>query len=522
MPYQDNEPIPDNYTREWMSDISQRVNEDGNLMWEKQGKRDIKAGKEPTPILNFPAGGYWKYSAINKDGPLTSATPGVAIDFRSKDAPIFYKVPEIFTHFTKQKDYEGKAKGFPGVKNEVVHSRAHLEKLEAIETKRKFDEFLASQFSDEEEQESFEQEVQDDWTRGARFEGDRGFIATQTREGGALPGSLMDTAPAGYYWKQDDMGNDIWEDGRRVPAPLYEGKGLTRSGKVATHLQTYGRSGMYGGEEQIKQQLQETYIQNNSYIGELARKYTPDITGANTIPPQTPLGEEDETRGDGTKLTRDYTADIIGSVNPEDYTIGDPLVRWSQSSEAKAIEVEREREFNKLMEAEYQAEVEEHKGTPLEGRTIPWTALGIRYGGNAHAMNIDWIRAKGIKRDLYDLYEAQHLAAIRPALNQPGAEDVGGLVVQMNGVVLDDRGRPTGDVVAAPQDDLDSDIDSDEEDLMAQYDNPQDDDEMNVEQAEQFEDEELQDDANTYGRRITSGTGRQTKWDAGAKKFVEK
>ena len=513
MPYQDNEPIPDNYSREWISDTSHRVNEEGNLMWEKQGKREIKAGTAPTPILNFPAGGYWKYSAIDRNGPLTSATPGVAIDFRSKDAPVFYKVPEVFTHYTKQKDYEGKAKGFPGVKNEVVHSREHLKKLEANEAKRKFDEFYASQFSDEEEQVSFEQEVKDDWTREARFEGDTGFIATRTQEGGALPGSLMDTAPTGYYWKRDEEGNDIWRDGKRVPAPLYEGKGLTRSGKVAQHLQTYGRNEMYGGEEQIKQQLQETYIQNNSYIGHLAQKYTPDITGANTIPPQTPLGEEDETRKDGTKLTRDYTNETINSVNPDDYTIGDPMLRWAESSEAKALEQERNVEFNALMKREYEAEVEQHRGTFMEGKTIPWTALGIKYG----ATNDDWTRATGAKDELYALYDAQRQTSIRPALDEPGTQDIGGLIVQMNGVVVDDRGNSTGEVDAAPQDDTDSD-----DDLMDMFDAPDSDDEMNIESAQSEDDEELQQDANVYGRRITSGTGRQTRWDAGANKFVPK
>ena len=44
MPLQDSEPIPDNYTREWVSNETQRVDENGNLMWEKQLKRDIKAG----------------------------------------------------------------------------------------------------------------------------------------------------------------------------------------------------------------------------------------------------------------------------------------------------------------------------------------------------------------------------------------------------------------------------------------------------------------------------------------------
>ena len=87
----------------------------------------------------------------------------------------------------------------------------------------------------------------------------------------------------------------------------------------------------------------------------------------------------------------------------------------------------------------------------------------------------------------------------------------------MNGVVVDDRGNSTGEVVAAPQDDTDSD-----DDLMDMFDAPDSDDEMNIESAQSEDDEELQQDANVYGRRITSGTGRQTRWDAGANKFVPK
>ncbi len=506
MPYQDNEPIPDNYSREWIPNETQRVDESGNKMFEE--RKTKKAMKlPPVPILNFPAGGYWKYTIINPDGPQASPT-GNPMD----NAPVFHKAPEVFTHFTKQQDYMGKAKGFKGVKQEVIHSREHLKKLVKEEIQAKFEAYMLEQFSDEEEMEAFEREVDDDWNREARFEGGAGFIATKTREGGALPGALIDTAPAGYYWAKDDDGNDIWKDGRRVPAPLYEGKGLTRAGKVATHLQTYGRGGMYGGEDQIKRQLEEKYIQNDTYIGQLAKKYTPDITGANTIPPQTPLGEEDKTRADGTKLTRDYTAEIIGSVNPEDYTIGDPLVRWSQSSEAKALEVEREKEFNKLLEKEYQEEVELHRGTPLEGRTLPWSALGIKYGGNAHAMNIDWIRAKGMKKELYELYEAEYRAKIKPALDEPGTQDIGGLITQMNGVVLDDRGRPTGEVVPAPADEL-TDSDDDVDDWLAGGGEAP---EVVVNRIDQEDDTEFQDDADTYGRRITTGQGRQLRWNAGA------
>ena len=67
---QDKSPLPENYSREWIVNTSQRQDENGNLMWEKQSAKDRKAGIAPTPTLNFPAGGYWKYTAINPDGPL--------------------------------------------------------------------------------------------------------------------------------------------------------------------------------------------------------------------------------------------------------------------------------------------------------------------------------------------------------------------------------------------------------------------------------------------------------------------
>lgn len=500
MPYQDNEPIPDNYRREWIPNETQRVDESGNKMWEE--RKTKKAQKlPPVPILNFPAGGYWKYTIINPDGPQASAS-GDPQD----NAPVFHKAPEVFTHFTKQQDYMGKAKGFKGVKQEVIHSRDYLKKIEKEAIKRKFEDFINEQFDGPDERQAFEREVEDDWTREARFEGGAGFIATKTREGGALPGSLMDTAPAGYYWKQDEEGNDIWVNGKRVPAPLYEGKGLTRAGKVATHLQTYGRDGRYGGEDKIKRQLEETYIQNDSYIGQLAKKYTPEITGALSIPAQTPLGEEDKERPDKTKLTRDWTMENIQSVNPQDYIIPDPLALWHKSSEGQANEWERKKEFAKLMSSNFEAEIEQHKGTFMEGKTKPWGFFGIRYGATA----TDWEKMEREKKELYAKYEAEYRASTKPALDEPGVEEVEGLITQMNGVVLDDRGRPTGDVVDAPE--L---TDSDEEDIDAWFEDEDSDAEVVVERIDDEDDTEFQDDADTYGRRITTGQGRQLRWDAG-------
>ena len=515
MPLQDSEPIPDNYTREWVSNETQRVDENGNLMWEKQLKRDIKAGKPAVPILNFPAGGYWRYTAIDKEGNLN---PYPDVEDAPRGAIVYYKVPDVFTHFTKQKDYTGKAdKDMKGVKKDIQFSKEHLKKLQKAEIEAKFKAFQLEQFDgDQKAMDDFQEEVRRDWSREARFEGDKGFIATKTADGGYLPGNLLDSAPAGYYWKRDAEGNDIWKDGRRVPAPLYEGKGLTRAGKVAGHLETHGRGGMYGGSEKIQQQLQEAYPQNDSYIAYLSQKYAPDTAGGNysAVPPQTPAGEEDVVREDKTKATRDWTWHNIISVNPEEYTMGDPYKYWLASSEGRAELEERKkwenemrRDFSKWMYKQFSEEQEQHKGTFMEGKTIPWGALGISYDKQSPE---DWRRAKGAKKELYELYEAQYRASTKPALDEPGVEEVEGLAVQMNGVVLDDRARPTGEVVDAPQDDMDSDDDIDD-----WFDDEDSDAEVVVERIDEADDTEFQDDADTYGRRITSGQGKQLRWDAG-------
>lgn len=512
MPLQDKEPIPDNYTREWIPNETQRQDENGNLEWEKQLKRDIKAGIPATPILNFPAGGYWKYTAINPDGPLIN-TIEKDQEFGHKDAIVYSAVPEIFTHFTKQKDYEGKAtKDFKGVKKDQMFAKRHLQVLVREDAKKKFDEYYLDQFGgDELARDTFRQETEGDWSAVAKFEGDLGFIATRTQEGGVLPGSLMDTAPVGYYWKRDAEGNDVWKDGRRIPAPLYEGKGITRAGAVASHLQTHGRNGMYGGEENIKEQLEETYIQNNSYIGHLATKYAPDTTGANysSLPTQTPMGEEDKVRGDGTKLTRDWTMENIQSIDPATGTMGDPLKRWALSSEGQAVEAERKKEFMKWMYSDFVKDQEKYKGTPFEDVVRPWGFFGVKYPMTAS----DWNEADRKKKEYYDKLEAEHKASINVGLDIPNVSSVGGVAVQDNGVVLDNRGRPTGQVLPSP--DTDTDTDSDDDDPFAAALRGERPDEIVVERVDSEDENDFQDDGDTYGRRITSGQGKQTRWDAG-------
>ena len=91
MPAQDEEVIPEGFRREWVDDVSQRQDDAGNLVWEKQLARDRKKGIPATPILNFPGGGYWKY--INTGNP--------------NEPPVKYAVPEIFTDHLTGEDYRG-------------------------------------------------------------------------------------------------------------------------------------------------------------------------------------------------------------------------------------------------------------------------------------------------------------------------------------------------------------------------------------------------------------------------------
>ena len=543
MPLQDDEPIPDNYTRDWVVNTTQRQDEKGNLMWEKQSAKDRKAGIAPTPTLNFPAGGYWKYTAINPDGPLTrsygadytmfgSGKGGEKVeDLGPQDAIVYYSIPETFTDYNLGKDYTGKAdKDFKGMKKHLKHSREYLRKVEKEQISQKFDAYMSSldsgypEISQVDAEQISRDETLDDWysnkhllsrkdyltqmkrdfEREARFEGGLGFIATTTAEGGRLPGSLLDTAPVGYYWKRDAEGNDVWKDGRRVPAPLYEGKGLTRQGKVPNI-----RRGKEITTEIVESQLEEIYPQNISYMNYLVRKYAPDTAGANysSLPQQTPLGEEDKVREDGTKLTRDWTAENIQSIDPETGTMGDPLAKWALSSEGQKVEAERKKEFMKWMYSSFVKEQEEHKGTFMEGKTKPWGFFGVKYPMSSD----DWKEADRKKKEQYDIYEAEHKASINVGLDEPGSVSVGGVAIQSNGVVLDGRGRPTGQVVEAPADD--SDVDSDEEDDW--FAEGGSDEEINIERLEVEDEDDLQDDAATYGRRITTGQGKQTRWDAG-------
>ena len=525
MPHQDTLPIPELYNREWVDNTTQRVDEGGNLMWEKQSAKDRKAGIEPTPVLNFPAGGYFKYTAKDK------------LNLNEDSAIMYYEVPQHYTDAQTGKDYKGvrggtgEFKAVGAIEKRLAFAREHLKKIDKERIAREFKAYQLEQFDgDEGAYDAFRQQVKEDWTRETRFEGGLGFMATtipqgtdadyaeryvSASEGGRLPGSLADTRPAGYYWKRDADGNDIWVNGRRVPAPLYEGKGALRPGKVAKHLETHGRSGMYGGKEDIDRRLEEKYIQNDSYIGHLAEKYAPDTTGADLgiVPPQTPLGEEDQLRADGTKATRDWTWHNIISVNPEEYTMGDPYKYWLASSEGQLEMAEREkwlnemkRDFSKWMYKQFVEEQAQHKGTFLEGKTIPWGAVGISFDNrDAEA----WRRAKGAKKELYELYEAQHKASLNKGLDEPSTQDMGGIAVQSNGIVLDTSGRPTGQVVDAPED-----MDSEDEDIDDWFAEGGSDEEIVVERVDGGDDD-FEDDADTYGRRITSGTGKQLRWDAG-------
>ena len=430
MPYQDDLPGYDNYKRDWVSNTTQRQDEKGNDMWEKQLVRDKKKGIPAVPILNFPAGGYWKYSAINTT---------------KDDEPIVkHEVPEHFTDYMTKKDYSGNRKEkthIPAVEKRVKHAREHLEHLVKEDIQKKFAEYM-EEFSDDED-------PMNDWNRESKFAGDAGWVQARTAEGGALPGSMAEVQPQGYYWKRDENGNDIWKDRRRVPAPLSEGKGLTRPGKVATHLAPYGRSGMYGGEEKIAEQLENANVRNTDYLTQIADKYAP-FKEDWVVPKQTPEGEEDLMRSDKTKLTRDWTKQNLESIDPHDYTMGDWTKYWWKSSEGRLINKERKEEFDRWADAEYARDVDKLKTTPFPDKALHWQKhLGIKYGATGQ----DWDNAKQAKEELWKLWSAEHKAKTHQGLSVPGAKQMGELVVQMNGVVLDEHARPTGQVIEMPDDD---------------------------------------------------------------------
>jgi hypothetical protein len=477
----------DLYTREWVVDETQRTDENGNLMWHKHLKKEQKEGKPPRRILNFPAGGYWKYTAKDPETrPLTKLRHPMAY----YDVELKKKVDLKKQYTKKDQDIEDHAK-------DIIRQRKLDDIAPQYDTWRKeYWDPMEGSF------EEFASQVDADWSREAPFEGAPGFIATRTAEGGILPGSLLDTAPAGYYWKRDAEGNDIWVDGKRVPAPLYEGRGLTRPGKKGIEERGRGSTKKTTDLEKIQERLAETYIQNDSYIHQLAIKYAPDTTGKNysALPPQTPIGQDDLEREDGGKLTRDWTMENIQSIDPDTGTMGDPLARWALSSEGQRVEAERKKEFNRYMFSNFEKEQAEHKGTFMEGKTKPWGFFGIKYGATAQ----DWENMEREKKKLYAQYEAEHLASIKPALDLPGTTQVGDKIVQENGVVLDDRGRPTGEVQPVPDADTDddSDIDDDDPELLAMMAGVG---RVNIEQDE--EEDEFMDDADTYGRRITSGRG---------------
>lgn len=489
MPAQDDEPTPEGYRREWIDDATQRKDESNNLMFEKQLKRDIKKGIPATPILNFPAGGYWKYIKITPDA--------------TGDPPVKYAVPGQYTDFNTKKDYRGKRggtgefKAVGAIEKSLKKSKEYLDKVireNALEVYR-------NMVNEE------DLETEEAFSRESRFNGQLGYVQSHTIEGGVLPGTLADTTPQGHYWKRDNLGNDIWKDGRRVPAPLMEGKGLTRPGKVAGHLDTYGRGGMYGGKEKISQQLEEHNTRNLSYMRYMAEKYAP-LDGTEIIPQQTPEGEEDKKRKDGTRLTRDWTYENLQSIDPHDYTMADPMKYWWKSSEGRKVSADREKEFNRWANTTFLAESVKYRGGPFEGKALHWTRhLGVKYG----ATKEDWARAKGAKADLLRLWNAEHIAKTNRGLDVPGTTEVDGLAVQLNGVVLDPSARPTGEVMV-------------DEEPIAEERTADEVEEMNVEDFElsdsddpegadddaQFDedsDPEFEDDGDTFGRRITSKSG---------------
>tara|TARA_R110000803_G_scaffold157221_5_gene221655 strand:+ start:3689 stop:5140 length:1452 start_codon:yes stop_codon:yes gene_type:complete len=481
MPAQDEEVIPEGFRREWVDDVSQRQDDAGNLVWEKQLARDRKKGIPATPILNFPGGGYWKY--INTSAP--------------NEPPVKYAVPEIFTDHLTGEDYRGNRQtktSVPAIEKKIKFGREHLDRIIKLDNERKFDEYMA------EMEESSDEEP--DFTKQSRFQGDSGFAKD------ASINTMASSIPQGHYYQRDADGNDIWKDGRRLKATLAEGQGITRPGKVAAHLRPYGRGGMYGGEEQILKKLEETNITNINYISDIASRFAP-FKEEWVIPSQTPEGEEDRERSDKTKLTRDWTKQNIDSINPEDFYMPNPDKYWRQSSEGKAAIREAQIEFDRWADDDYSNSAKQLAGGPFDGKALHWKRdLGIGYG----ATGADWDAAKAKKEQMWKMWSAENKANTHKGLDIPGSRIVGEKVIAPGGVVVDSLARPTGEVVA-----LDDPVPEDEpEQVFDDSDDEVDDffgsDEDVEGELGEDEDEAFEDDKAIYGRSQTSGTGKQLKW----------
>ena len=236
----------------------------------------------------------------------------------------------------------------------------------------------------------------------------------------------------------------------------------------------------------------------------MAEKYAP-LDGTEIIPQQTPEGEEDKKRKDGTRLTRDWTYENLQSIDPHDYTMADPMKYWWKSSEGRKVSADREKEFYRWANTTFLAESVKYRGGPFEGKALHWTRhLGVKYG----ATKEDWARAKGAKADLLRLWNAEHIAKTNRGLDVPGTTEVDGLAVQLNGVVLDPSARPTGEVMVDEEPIAEERTADEVEEMNVEdfelSDSDEDDDDA---QFDEDSDPEFEDDGDTFGRRITSKSG---------------
>lgn len=462
------EGIDDTYEREWVPEISQKVDAKGKLMFEKQSAKDRKAGIPLTPILNFPAGGYWQFS---------------------KGDDVQYQVPSRYTDHITGEDYTGSRAdktSVPAKEKQVKFAREYLEVGLKAMTQRLFDEDMKQ----------YEGQETIDWTKRARFEGDTGFAQDVVQ--GEQPGVAINKAPRGYYYKRDEFGDDIWKDGRRVPAPLSEGKGLTRPGAVAVHLQPYGRNEMYGGAEKINKILETTNWTNMDYLESIANKYAPlsGMPGA-VVPPQTPEGEEDKFReDDGTKLTKDWTWHNIISVNPDDYAIANPIKLWLGSSEGKAAIAEGRLDFDEWADGDYENAKKQLASGPFAGKELHWVKdLGITYNSDA----ADWRRAKAEKEAMWKVWAAENKVSKAPTLNKI---DVAQPQAAVSNVLI------TGDDDPVEEDPTEQDY----EDMVDDFFAASSDEDVGA-LVGAVDDWELEDASGTnYGLKKTSGTGKQLNW----------
>ena len=86
------------FNRTWVEDKSQKVVE-GQPVFEKQKAKDRKAGIAPTPVLNLPAGGFFRFDRKHDDEYQTKPSKegwGIHDPLGHDGQDTFFKHPSVF------------------------------------------------------------------------------------------------------------------------------------------------------------------------------------------------------------------------------------------------------------------------------------------------------------------------------------------------------------------------------------------------------------------------------------------